>query len=86
MATLFWPIEDNIHFTYIYNANYVNGRLTGNVQIFSDWSSWGLMTRQPLLVILCRLPEKGRKEIVKEKKDRDKEERGKWKKVKEQKK
>ena len=24
---------------------------------------WGLTTRQPLLVILCRLPEKGRKEI-----------------------
>ena len=24
---------------------------------------WGLTTRQPLWVILCRLPEKGRKEI-----------------------
>ena len=24
---------------------------------------WGLTTRQPLRVILCRLPEKGRKEI-----------------------
>ena len=34
---------------------------------------------QPLLVILCRLPEKGRKEIeviVEEIKERDKEERG----------
>ena len=36
----------------------------------------GLTTRQPLCVILCRLPEKGRKEIVKEMKERDREERG----------
>ena len=28
-----------------------------------DWLCWGLTTRQPLWVILCRLPEKGRKEI-----------------------
>ena len=28
-----------------------------------NWLSWGLTTRQPLWVILCRLPEKGRKEI-----------------------
>ena len=27
------------------------------------WLCWGLTTRQPLRVILCRLPEKGRKEI-----------------------
>ena len=27
-----------------------------------DWLCWGLTTRQPLWVILCRLPEKGRKE------------------------
>ena len=36
------------------------------------------MTRQPLWVILCRLPEKGRKvieEIVEEIKERDREER-----------
>ena len=36
------------------------------------------MTRQPLWVILCRLPEKGRKEteeIVEEMKERDTEER-----------
>ena len=26
-----------------------------------EWMSWGLTTRQPLWVILCRLPEKGRK-------------------------
>ena len=31
------------------------------------------MTRQPLWVILCHLPEKGRKEIE-EKKERDREE------------
>ena len=38
------------------------------------------MTRQPFWVILCRLPEKGRKdieEIVEEIKERDREERGK---------
>ena len=29
----------------------------------SFWLCWGLTTRQPLRVILCRLPEKGRKEI-----------------------
>ena len=40
--------------------------------------SWGLMTHQPLWVILCHLPEKGRKEteeIVEEK--RRKGEKGK---------
>ena len=47
------------------------------------------MTCQPLWVILCRLPEKGRKEIeeiVKEMKERDREERGTGMKVKKQKK
>ena len=37
------------------------------------------MTHQPLWVILCRLPEKGRneiEEIVEEMKERDREERG----------
>ena len=50
---------------------------------------WGLTTRQPLWVILCRLPEKGRKEIeeiVEEMKERDKEEREAGMKVKKQKK
>ena len=45
------------------------------------------MTRQPLWVILCRLPEKGRKkieEIVEEMKERDREERGTGMKVKKQ--
>ena len=54
-----------------------------------DWLSWGLTTRQPLWVILCRLPEKGRKkikEIVEEMKERDRKERGTGMKVKKQKK
>ena len=54
-----------------------------------DWLSWGLTTRQPLWVILCRLPEKGRKEIeeiVEEMKERNREERGTEMKVKKQKK
>ena len=49
---------------------------------------WGLTTRQPLRVILCRLPEKGRKEIeerVEEMKERDREERETGMKVKKQK-
>ena len=39
----------------------------------------GLTTRQPLWVILCRLPEEGRKEreeTVEQMKDRNREERG----------
>ena len=54
-----------------------------------DWLCWGLTTRQPLRVILCRLPEKGRKEIeerVEEMKERDREERETGMKVKKQKK
>ena len=51
---------------------------------------WGLTTRQPLWVILCRLPEKGRKDIeeiiVEEMKERVMEERGTGMKVKKQKK
>ena len=49
----------------------------------------GFTTRQPLRVILCRLPEKGRKKIeerVEEMKERDREERGTGMKVKKQKK
>ena len=49
---------------------------------------WGLTTRQPLSVILYRLPEKGRKEIeetVEEMKERDREERGTGMKMKKQK-
>ena len=55
----------------------------------SHWLCWGLTTRQPLRVILCRLPEEGRKEIeerVEEMKERDREERGTGMKVKKQKK
>ena len=52
------------------------------------WLCWGLTTRQPLRVILCRLPEKGRKEIEErvEMKERDREERGTGMEVKKQKK
>ena len=55
----------------------------------NNWLSWGLTTRQPLWVILCRLPEKGRKEteeIAEEMKERDREERVTGMKVKKQKK
>ena len=58
-------------------------------KILIDWLCLGLTTRQPLRVILCRLPEKGRKEIeeiVEEMKERDREERGTGMKVKKQKK
>ena len=54
-----------------------------------DYLCWGLTTHQPLRVILCCLPEKGRKEIeerVEEMKERAREERGTGKKVKKQKK
>ena len=54
-----------------------------------DWLCWSLTTLQPLRVILCRLPEKGRKEIeerVEEMKERNREERGTGMKVKKQKK
>ena len=50
---------------------------------------WVLTTHQSLLVILCHLPEKGRKEIeeiVEELKERDREERETGMKVKKQKK
>ena len=37
---------------------------TQNICFYTvDWLCWGLTTRQPLRVILCRLPEKGRNEI-----------------------
>ena len=54
-----------------------------------DWLCRDLTTRQPLWVILCRLPEKGRKEtedIVEEMKEGNREERGTGKKVNKQKK
>ena len=48
-------------------------------QVTGFWLCWGLTTLQPLWVILCRLPEKGRRvieEIVEEMKERNREERG----------
>ena len=44
------------------------------------------MAQQPLWVILCFLPKKGRKQIVEVMKERDREERGTGMKVKKQKK
>ena len=32
-------------------------------QLYTDGLCWDLMIHQPLWVILCHLPEKGRKEI-----------------------
>ena len=39
-------------------------------KVMCYWLCWGLTTRQPLWVILCRTPEKGRKEIVEDERDR----------------
>ena len=53
------------------------------------WLCCGLTTRQPLWIILCRLPEKGRKEIeeiVEKMKGSDSAERGTGMKEKKQKK
>ena len=54
-------------------------QLSTIVLIGLDCLCWGLTTRQPLWVILCRLLEKGRKEIeeiIEEIKERNREERG----------
>ena len=52
-----------------------------------DGLCWGLTaTRHPLRVILCRLPEKGRKKLAVEIKEKDREERGTGMKVKKQRK
>ena len=69
---------------YVYNADYMSSFTYAcipieNFDFMIDWLCWGLTTRQPLRVILCRLPEKGRKEIeeiVEEMKERDREESG----------
>ena len=75
----------------LYRKMTINGHFLYNLYILFGyiWLCWGLTTRQPLRVILCRLPEKGRKEIeetVEEMKKRDREERGTGMKVKKQKK
>ena len=43
--------------------NECNSKIYKTKGYVSYWLCWGLTTRQPLRVILCRLPEKGRKEI-----------------------
>ena len=83
-------IENAFHF-FLNCPQYARQRadLIHNVSQHIDWLCWGLTTRQPLRVILCRLPEKGRKETeerVEEMKERDREERGTGMKVKKQKK
>ena len=63
-------------------------RKTKTIYPSIDWLSLGLSTHQPLWVILCPLPEKGRKEteeIVEDMKERDREARGTGMKVKKQK-
>ena len=51
--------------TYVYYGNFqyqiifLHENIIYNIVGF--WLCWGLTTRQPLWVILCRLPEKGRK-------------------------
>ena len=83
------PFEqtDNIPLTEGPMRNLV--KIGGEVIQMYGWLCWGLTTHQPLRVILCGLPEKGRKEIeerVEEMKERDREERGTGMKVKKQKK
>ena len=59
-----------------WKMKYSEGKFVSTKTILS--ACWGLTTRQPLWVILCRLPEKGRKEIeeiVEERKERNREER-----------
>ena len=77
-----WPswISDRNDFSYFWSSSHPDASY--------HWLCWGLTTHQPLWVILCRLPEKGRKEIVEEMKVRTgkKEERGTKVKVKKQKK
>ena len=76
-----------VDFSLLENANAIE--ITDTNTKANDQLCWGLTTRQPLWVILCRLPEKGRKrteEIAEEMKERDREERGTGIKVKKQKK
>ena len=87
-----WGSSNEYPQSMFFSSNKENNIYPGKPQFyyikvgFIDWLCWGLTTRQPLRVILCRLPEKGRKEIVEEMKERDREERGTGKKVKKQKK
>ena len=53
--------ESSLHITKTRLFKYIENFTSKNRLI--DWLSWGLTTRQPLWVILCRLPEKGRKKI-----------------------
>ena len=75
--------DPSLHCPHNYLTNFHVAPLIYYINNFlllpSYWLCWGLTTRQPLWVILCRLPEKGRKEIeeiVEEMKERNREERG----------
>ena len=64
----------------------VNADMQLNLHV--NWLCWDLTTCQPLWVILCRFPEKGRKEIeeiVEEMKEKNRTERETGMKVKKQK-
>ena len=68
-------------FEQIVNTLSTEGPLRNLVKIAQAVSEnlivcWGLMTCKSLWVILCCLPEKGRKEIEEGMKERDREERG----------
>ena len=88
MFTSFYLID--CQFIYMYSEpNKANIMWLRFFFFFFFLMSWDLTTSQPMWVILCCLPEKGRKEIeeiVEELKERDREERGTGMKVKKQKK
>ena len=62
-------------YLFISSTNKIHeGNIFNDHEPWIEIDCWGLMTHQPLQVILCRLPEKGRKEIeetVEEMKERD---------------
>ena len=51
-------LEDNFHDMSkpLFWEKYEKDSKMSSAQIIIDWLCWGLMIRQPLQVILCRLP------------------------------
>ena len=88
----YWEaIAYTTHHTIIFTLNIGHHYSVPNLSWVVDWLiDWlGFNECQPLWVILCHLPEKGRKEIeelVEEMKEKDREERGTGMKTKKQKK
>ena len=76
-----WPslISNWNEFSYFWSTSHFEAAFQVSSQLAFqsriDWLCWGLTTCQPLWVILCHLPEKWRKEIVKEMKERNRDER-----------